>query len=184
VTQHNIRQLKKLNQVVFPVSYNDKFYKDVLEAGAQIQNVLNAIFYCSILQWHCCRRCLLSDWHDWKLEALVHHDSGLLRRIQKTGNRHQDGWTCPQFCWRRWKFWQYFLVSCTHSCVLIKIFNLLIFQFQTRSGKQRKRHWVLQEIWIWNCWNEGTLLQKNWACWCACSAENFERAKWSCSSQT
>jgi hypothetical protein len=33
VTQHNIRQLKKLNQVVFPVSYNDKFYKDVLEAG-------------------------------------------------------------------------------------------------------------------------------------------------------
>jgi len=33
VTPHNIRQLKRLNQVVFPVSYNDKFYKDVLEAG-------------------------------------------------------------------------------------------------------------------------------------------------------
>ncbi|KAF4519754.1 hypothetical protein B566_EDAN010348 [Ephemera danica] len=33
VTQHNIKQLKRLNQVVFPVSYNDKFYKDVLEAG-------------------------------------------------------------------------------------------------------------------------------------------------------
>ncbi|CAG9101061.1 hypothetical protein JYU34_013459 [Plutella xylostella] len=33
VTQHNIKQLKKLNTVVFPVSYNDKFYKDVLEAG-------------------------------------------------------------------------------------------------------------------------------------------------------
>lgn len=33
VTPHNIKQLKKLNQVVFPVSYNDKFYKDVLEAG-------------------------------------------------------------------------------------------------------------------------------------------------------
>jgi len=33
VTVHNIRQLKKLNSVVFPVSYNDKFYKDVLLAG-------------------------------------------------------------------------------------------------------------------------------------------------------
>ena len=33
VTQHNLKQLKKLNQVVFPVSYNDKFYKDVLEVG-------------------------------------------------------------------------------------------------------------------------------------------------------
>nr|CAI5843912.1 unnamed protein product [Callosobruchus analis] len=33
VTPHNIKQLKRLNSVVFPVSYNDKFYKDVLEAG-------------------------------------------------------------------------------------------------------------------------------------------------------
>jgi len=33
VTGHNIKQLKKLNTVVFPVSYNDKFYKDVLQAG-------------------------------------------------------------------------------------------------------------------------------------------------------
>ncbi|XP_050316346.1 probable N-acetyltransferase san [Anthonomus grandis grandis] len=33
VTPHNIKQLKKLNSVVFPVSYNEKFYKDVLEAG-------------------------------------------------------------------------------------------------------------------------------------------------------
>nr|CAD7455129.1 unnamed protein product [Timema tahoe] len=33
VTPHNIKQLKRLNEVVFPVSYNDKFYKDVLEAG-------------------------------------------------------------------------------------------------------------------------------------------------------
>jgi hypothetical protein len=33
ITVHNIKQLKKLNQVVFPVSYNDKFYKDVLEVG-------------------------------------------------------------------------------------------------------------------------------------------------------
>lgn len=33
VTPHNIKQLKRLNQVIFPVSYNDKFYKDVLEVG-------------------------------------------------------------------------------------------------------------------------------------------------------
>jgi len=33
ITPHNIKQLKKLNSVVFPVSYNDKFYKDVLEVG-------------------------------------------------------------------------------------------------------------------------------------------------------
>jgi hypothetical protein len=33
ITVHNLKQLKKINQVVFPVSYNDKFYKDVLELG-------------------------------------------------------------------------------------------------------------------------------------------------------
>lgn len=33
ITHHNIKQLKRLNTVVFPVSYNEKFYKDVLEAG-------------------------------------------------------------------------------------------------------------------------------------------------------
>ena len=33
VTPHNIKVLKRLNQVVFPVTYNDKFYKDVLESG-------------------------------------------------------------------------------------------------------------------------------------------------------
>lgn len=33
VTLHNIKQLKRLNQVILPVSYNDKFYKDTLLAG-------------------------------------------------------------------------------------------------------------------------------------------------------
>lgn len=33
VTPHNIKQLKKLNTVVFPVIYNDRFYIDVLDAG-------------------------------------------------------------------------------------------------------------------------------------------------------
>lgn len=33
ITQHNIKQLKLLNQVILPVTYNDKFYKDVLDVG-------------------------------------------------------------------------------------------------------------------------------------------------------
>ncbi len=33
VTPHNIKLLKKVNQVAFPVVYHDKFYKDVLESG-------------------------------------------------------------------------------------------------------------------------------------------------------
>uniref|UniRef100_A0A8C2UN96 N-alpha-acetyltransferase 50 n=1 Tax=Chinchilla lanigera TaxID=34839 RepID=A0A8C2UN96_CHILA len=33
VTPHNIKQLKRLNKFIFPVSYNHKFYKDVLEVG-------------------------------------------------------------------------------------------------------------------------------------------------------
>eukprot|EP00069_Balaena_mysticetus_P014126 bmy_08525T0 len=33
VTPHHINRPKRLNQVIFPVSYNDKFYKDALEVG-------------------------------------------------------------------------------------------------------------------------------------------------------
>ncbi|ESN92633.1 hypothetical protein HELRODRAFT_108045 [Helobdella robusta] len=33
VTSHNIKQLRRINEVVFPVVYNDKFYKDILEVG-------------------------------------------------------------------------------------------------------------------------------------------------------
>ncbi|XP_043927906.1 N-alpha-acetyltransferase 50-like [Protopterus annectens] len=38
VTLHNIKELKWLNQVIFPVSYN-KFYKDVLEQGIAVGTV-------------------------------------------------------------------------------------------------------------------------------------------------
>jgi hypothetical protein len=49
VTPHNIKQLKLLNQVVFPVSYNEKFYKDVLEAGELAKLAYyNDIVVCSI----------------------------------------------------------------------------------------------------------------------------------------
>lgn len=33
VTKHNVKQLRILNAALFPVSYNDKFYTDVLEMG-------------------------------------------------------------------------------------------------------------------------------------------------------
>ena len=33
LTQHNVKQLKVLNRDIFPVVYNEKFYKDLLEAG-------------------------------------------------------------------------------------------------------------------------------------------------------
>lgn len=33
VTPNNLGQLKRLNSVLFPVNYSEKFYKDVLEVG-------------------------------------------------------------------------------------------------------------------------------------------------------
>lgn len=33
ITKHNIKLMRRLNQSIFPVNYNEKFYKDVLEAG-------------------------------------------------------------------------------------------------------------------------------------------------------
>jgi len=37
VTVHNVKQLKRLNQAIFPVIYNDKFYKDVLQFGELVK---------------------------------------------------------------------------------------------------------------------------------------------------
>ena len=45
VTHHNIKQLKRLNQIVFPVTYNEKFYKDVLEVGELAQMGKDVPFY-------------------------------------------------------------------------------------------------------------------------------------------
>ena len=41
VTPHNIKQLKRLNQVVFPVSYNDKFYK--VNYGSEQSRIKTAV---------------------------------------------------------------------------------------------------------------------------------------------
>uniref|UniRef100_A0A5F9CFE7 Uncharacterized protein n=1 Tax=Oryctolagus cuniculus TaxID=9986 RepID=A0A5F9CFE7_RABIT len=32
-TPHNIKQLERLNEVIFSASYNDKIYKDFMEVG-------------------------------------------------------------------------------------------------------------------------------------------------------
>ena len=37
ITQHNVKMLETINTSVFPVLYNDKFYKDVLNAGELAQ---------------------------------------------------------------------------------------------------------------------------------------------------
>lgn len=46
ITVHNLRQLKKLNQIVFPVSYNDKFYKDILDVGQLAKLGKSYYFFC------------------------------------------------------------------------------------------------------------------------------------------
>lgn len=53
VTLHNIKQLKRLHQVIFPVSYNDKFYKDVLLVGelaklASFTDIAVAVVCCRV----------------------------------------------------------------------------------------------------------------------------------------
>nr|CAG4643527.1 EOG090X0ED2 [Ilyocryptus agilis] len=52
LTQHNLKQLKVLNRDVFPVAYNEKFYKDLLGAGE-----LCKLAYCNdiVVGAVCCR---------------------------------------------------------------------------------------------------------------------------------
>ncbi|UJR15407.1 hypothetical protein I4U23_002354 [Adineta vaga] len=58
ITQHNLKQLKVLNRDVFPVAYNEKFYKDLLGAGE-----LCKLAYCNdiVVGAVCCRIDLLEN---------------------------------------------------------------------------------------------------------------------------
>ena len=48
VIPRSIKQLKRLKPVIFPVSYNDKFYKDVLEVGELAKLGMIMVFlFCS-----------------------------------------------------------------------------------------------------------------------------------------
>ncbi|KAK0407305.1 hypothetical protein QR680_019127 [Steinernema hermaphroditum] len=54
ITQHNVLQLKVINQSVFPVSYNDKFYKDVV--APQNENLGKFAYFNDIVVGAvCCR---------------------------------------------------------------------------------------------------------------------------------
>ncbi|EDV25622.1 uncharacterized protein TRIADDRAFT_23961 [Trichoplax adhaerens] len=57
ITPHNVKQLKKLNSVIFPVSYNEKFYKDVLTSG----DYAKFAFYNDIIVGGVCCRVDSSD---------------------------------------------------------------------------------------------------------------------------
>lgn len=49
VTVHNLKQLKKLNQIVFPVSYNDKFYKDILDVGQLAKLGMKILYFRNVV---------------------------------------------------------------------------------------------------------------------------------------
>jgi len=57
ITSHNIKQLKRLNQHIFPITYNDKFYKDVLEVG----NLAKFAFFNDVVVGAVCCRVHNSD---------------------------------------------------------------------------------------------------------------------------
>lgn len=59
MTPHNIKQLKRLNQVIFPVSYNDKFYKDVLEVGelAKLGTIVLSVVFIWVVEQFVCSSC-------------------------------------------------------------------------------------------------------------------------------
>lgn len=57
ITKHNIRLMRRLNQSIFPVNYNDKFYKDVLEAG----ELAKLAFFNDIVVGAVCCRIELAD---------------------------------------------------------------------------------------------------------------------------
>ncbi|XP_001651349.2 LOW QUALITY PROTEIN: probable N-acetyltransferase san [Aedes aegypti] len=57
VTHHNLKQLKKINTVVLPVLYNDKFYLDVLESG----ELAKLAYYNDVVVGAVCSRIDTSD---------------------------------------------------------------------------------------------------------------------------
>ncbi|CAK5087184.1 unnamed protein product [Meloidogyne enterolobii] len=53
ITKHNVMQLKRLNLAVFPICYNEKFYKEVINAGdlaklAYFNDIIVGGVYCRI----------------------------------------------------------------------------------------------------------------------------------------
>jgi hypothetical protein len=51
VTHHNVKQLRVLNAVLFPVSYSEKFYKDATTAGDAARFGAMALGACAAIVW-------------------------------------------------------------------------------------------------------------------------------------
>ena len=69
VTPHNIKLLKKVNQVVFPIVYHDKFYKDVLEAG----ELAKLAYYNDVVVGAVCCRIDLTPSEDGQPKRYIFH---------------------------------------------------------------------------------------------------------------
>lgn len=81
ITVHNIKQLKKLNQIVFPVSYNDKFYKDVIEVGPLAKLGFFYLITDSFLNW------LIKDFYEAYFNDIV--VGGVCCRIDLTESKRR-----------------------------------------------------------------------------------------------
>uniref|UniRef100_A0A915DL78 N-terminal methionine N(alpha)-acetyltransferase NatE n=1 Tax=Ditylenchus dipsaci TaxID=166011 RepID=A0A915DL78_9BILA len=53
ISRHNVIQLKRLNTSVFPVSYNEKFYKEVVTAGelAKLAYLMTSLLEGFAVEW-------------------------------------------------------------------------------------------------------------------------------------
>ena len=155
ITPHNIKLLRKVNTVVFPVSYHDKFYKvrqdcqildqdldvniiqDVLEAG----ELAKLAFYNDIVVGGvCCRvdtssvgkkvrkiKIFLSTLFQQNLFSALYYDPWLSRSLQTTWYWDKDVGACSQCCQGGWQ---------------------LLIHLPPRPDQQHISNRVLQKIWL------------------------------------
>merc|ERR1719378_337086 len=101
VTPHNIKLLRKVNTVVFPVSYHDKFYKDVLEAGelaklAYFNDIVVGAVCCRVDMQGAGRKVwiLLTFLNLWQDNSFcvpaVHNDTGVPGALPSVRDWHSD----------------------------------------------------------------------------------------------
>lgn len=79
VTPQNIKQLERFYQVMFPVSYNDKFHKDVL-LGGELATL--ATFADTTVAWRAV------GWSLTDSEEILYHDTRLSGTVPKARNRN------------------------------------------------------------------------------------------------
>ncbi|CDW58744.1 N-alpha-acetyltransferase 50 [Trichuris trichiura] len=57
ITVHNIKQLKRINQIVFPVTYSDRFYSDVTDLGP----LAKFVYFNDLVVGAVCCRVIMED---------------------------------------------------------------------------------------------------------------------------